>query len=1047
MKIVGLQIQSYGAMRNFSVSGLPPTGITVIHGPNEAGKSTLLNFIHFTLFDTRDSQYAQCGGALSVLFGDSPRPWIIHRHRHGKKSQISVTRPDNTVGTEVDLSNLLQGTDARLFRSVFAFGLKELQDFDTLSQENIRERIFTAGLVGAAKSPRDVTMEIESHFDSLVRHRGECLARSVCNKLQELGIQLDTSRKNQSRYAEFQAHVNGLSASQNVHETKIEALRKRQSELKVLIEVWPSWEELRSIELEMKNIAPLVNIPPNAETTLVQLRTIVNNNERELAKLKNRKDDLNRQRDALRPNRLLTEKQPIVEALHSQLAVVQERGNHIKKLESERKGEHEKYLDAIREIGPGLNEEQIVQTDVSFSERERVRDWIHKLEDAGAKYAQARAEQENERRLIAVAQDRLKELNKNRLNDSNPRSFERQENELNRLRIALASSAQVKSEALGWERDIQRLESELNEFVVDASFPAWLTLALIAVAIISFSAAVWQVRSNSVTTGILGVAGLVAIGAVIAISNSKKRVLLRNQERRQRISAKLDSARTDANALKARTHQFESVICEAASQLGLQVPVPDEAVHQKELELRSIRERSAKLDQQSDMLERTRQDLLSLQNREKLLTSALNSAETVLRGHEASWLQWKQKRNLPVALKPQSALDLFNFITRAQECVKKRSFIDPQLKKIRGENIEWENNFRTVCQELNVEISNGASLIEKCIELRADCIHAIGIKTSHDSLNVEAANIERDIVEKTEECSLSKKKIGDLLSSVGVNNDDSFCRLLEREGIRQRKSLRRNDLIGQIGGRLGIGQEAERLRHMLATGQCLEWRQNLSQIDSEISHAETNRDQLLREHTSASQKLSELRQSADIASREFEYGTHLADLSRLLREWKVLKLAHSLIERTMQDCEQNRQPQILQDAQRWFAPITGGRFTRLLRDERNEAIQVMNSEQQTLTLDQLSRGTAEQLYLSLRLGLVQEFSRQRERLPLIFDDILVNFDPKRARRVVECLNELSTKHGQQIFLFTCHPQIRDLICEVCPNCRVEELSECDLASQ
>lgn len=1046
MKIVGLQVQSCGALRNFTLSNLPPDGIIVLHGPNEAGKSTLLNFIQFILFGTRESTLTQCSGSLSVLFGDSQLTWTIHRQRNGKKSQVAVSRPDNTVGTEADLSHLLQGTDDRLFRSVFAFGLKELQDFETLSQESIRERIFTAGLVGAAKSPRNVATELESQFDSLVRHRGDCAARSVCNKLQELCIQLDASRKSQARYAELQLHVNNLAVSQNGHEVKITGLRKKQGELKVLIEVWPLWEELQVIEHDLKKLPPSINIHQNSEIELTQLRTLVDNDEKELSKLRFRQNNVDRKREAIRFNPLLLEKHQAIESLYSQLAVVQERGNHIKKLELERKSEHEKYLDAIREIGNGLNEEQIVKVDVSFSEREKVRDWIPKLEDASNACVRVRAEYDNERRLITIAQDRLKEIDQNQSNEVNTRTLVQHESELSRLRAALAKLAQVVSEVQGWNRDTSRLESELSEVALGGDLPPWLPLTLFVVAFSMFGAVVWQVSLSAKIAGVCGVAGLIAFVAGVAIINTRRKLGVRIQDRRQRINAQLDAVRNECTLLNGKARQFEETIRDATLELRLQAPVTEEVLNKKDQELRSIREKSAMFDQRSDVLERARQELSSLQNREKVLSDAVIATETTLRAHEESWVQWKKKRNLPLALKPQSALDLFNFITRAQECVKKRSFIDPQLKQIRSENVEWDNSLRAICKELGIDLPNGTLLTEQCIELRTQCAHISGAKNALDNLNVEAETIERDIAEKTKERDLANKNIRELFSSVGANSEDNFNQILQRENLRQRKTLRRNDIIGQITGRFGIGQNADRLRQILSTGQCLEWRQSVSAIDSEIRQAETNRDQLLRDHTSASQQLAELRLSADIASRELEYGTYLTNLSRLLREWRMLKLAHGLIERTMQDCEQNRQPQILQDAQQWFSPITGGRYTRLLRDEKNEAVQVMNSAQQTLTLDQLSSGTAEQLYLSLRLGLVQEFSRQRERLPLIFDDILVNFDPKRARRVVECLNELSRKQKQQIFLFTCHPQIRDMISEVCPHCRVEELSECGLSS-
>ncbi len=81
--------------------------------------------------------------------------------------------------------------------------------------------------------------------------------------------------------------------------------------------------------------------------------------------------------------------------------------------------------------------------------------------------------------------------------------------------------------------------------------------------------------------------------------------------------------------------------------------------------------------------------------------------------------------------------------------------------------------------------------------------------------------------------------------------------------------------------------------------------------------------------------------------------------------------------------------------------------------------------------EELSRGTAEQLYLCLRLGLASEFARRSVSLPLIMDDVLVNFDPERARAVAQELAYYS--RDRQVLIFTCHPETARLFAEVTPD--------------
>lgn len=66
----------------------------------------------------------------------------------------------------------------------------------------------------------------------------------------------------------------------------------------------------------------------------------------------------------------------------------------------------------------------------------------------------------------------------------------------------------------------------------------------------------------------------------------------------------------------------------------------------------------------------------------------------------------------------------------------------------------------------------------------------------------------------------------------------------------------------------------------------------------------------------------------------------------------------------------------------------------------------------------LSNGTTDQVYLALRLALADLISDEAEALPLLFDDVLAQYDDKRAMRAIAYLKERANEH--QILFFTCH---------------------------
>ena len=75
------------------------------------------------------------------------------------------------------------------------------------------------------------------------------------------------------------------------------------------------------------------------------------------------------------------------------------------------------------------------------------------------------------------------------------------------------------------------------------------------------------------------------------------------------------------------------------------------------------------------------------------------------------------------------------------------------------------------------------------------------------------------------------------------------------------------------------------------------------------------------------------------------------------------------------------------------------------------------------TPQQLSRGTREQLLLALRFGLILEMGQRSERLSVIVDEALANFDPTRGTKAAGSFIDLSETN--QVLVFTCHPQIVD----------------------
>jgi uncharacterized protein YhaN len=168
--------------------------------------------------------------------------------------------------------------------------------------------------------------------------------------------------------------------------------------------------------------------------------------------------------------------------------------------------------------------------------------------------------------------------------------------------------------------------------------------------------------------------------------------------------------------------------------------------------------------------------------------------------------------------------------------------------------------------------------------------------------------------------------------------------------------------------------------------------------------------------------------SARIADLEQRYVALEVELDAALHQYLVLGTARGLLQRTLAQHERERQPAVVANAAAHFERVTAGRYVGLLADagvDGRQTIRALSSSGEVIDAHRLSRGTVEQLYLCLRLGLAESFAERSVSLPIVLDDVLVNFDPERAAAVASELASSAETH--QILLLTCHPHLAELV--------------------
>ena len=129
-----------------------------------------------------------------------------------------------------------------------------------------------------------------------------------------------------------------------------------------------------------------------------------------------------------------------------------------------------------------------------------------------------------------------------------------------------------------------------------------------------------------------------------------------------------------------------------------------------------------------------------------------------------------------------------------------------------------------------------------------------------------------------------------------------------------------------------------------------------------------------------------------------------------------------MLEKVCEVYETERQPETLREASAFLKQLTDGKYVRVWTPLGKNALRIDNEKNQSLPLEVLSRGTREAVFIALRLSLAAAYSRRGVTLPLVLDDVLVNFDSIRATHAAKVLRDFASL-GHQVIMFTCHEHI------------------------
>ncbi|WP_135554258.1 AAA family ATPase [Paenibacillus cymbidii] len=1103
MRIAALYIERFAELERVALTF--EGTMTVIYGPNEAGKSTLLRFIRAMLFgfpprpasgtEPPAADYGAQGGHLDVEAGDGFRYRIARRETasgRGRAGQtLAVTREDGTTGGEAQLRGLLGGLSGELYRSLFAFGLDELQELRTLQSDELGSYLYGAGFGGQGAAIVAAERKLAAEMEQLYRPRGKLQpVGKLLAAIADADAELRRSKEQIGRYEALLADRDAAETAIAAAGQQLQRANANAALLGACLQAQASWQRLQEASAELAQLPASRPMPAEALPRFERLLA-----EREAGLQAAERLQLRREQLAAEQERLPTGTEAAGD--REQLAALAERLPLHRRAELEL-AEQAATIDAaerelgqqLRRIGAGWSAEMLAAQPAMPERAERVRSYGERFARSGRELEQREYEAGELERQLAEARERLAERER-ALAATPAGSAEAAQRELALLPEAMqalrSGAGQLARQRLELRHAAERERDERGRAAAQPRQSAptaagWLAPALVAAgAAIAAAAAVLALAPRHWAAAVAAAAcAALAAGAIVAAVRRSRRAKaerggLARGRRGGRYAPPAVEASPRLEALAQEKERLEQAVRRTAATLNERVEAlrrmvgtdgtsgvssgayreafaafaesSATAVEPEEDELppavrhllaageqrhTAAAERLGRHKRQAEQLGEAQAAVREQEARLAASRTAAERAGEQRRQLEASWREWLAEQRLPQAEHPETTLETLRSIETAYAQLQALRQLESKRDKLRFD----AESFVQAAERLlgsGARQDPGAMLLLRQEEAERT---AAAIRR-REALAEELLRLDEERQLAAAGLARIEARIAALWAEAGAADEEQFRRLVldaEHAASLRAEAAQLEALLEVALGRGGQRLDAEAL---LAASDAPALRE---QREAALAEKERAERELSAQHDRRGRLRSELEQLERGDSHALQLAkleAHKALLAEHLERWAGLALGAALFRKTRELYERDRQPAVLQLASAYFADITQGKYTRVMAPLGVKKLFVRReADGRQLDSALLSRGTAEQLYLAMRLSLAEQFARN-VRLPIVMDDIFVNFDAARLRQTLPVLGQVADRH--QLLLFTCHTHMAEAVAAVHPGAQVAPL--------
>ena len=141
----------------------------------------------------------------------------------------------------------------------------------------------------------------------------------------------------------------------------------------------------------------------------------------------------------------------------------------------------------------------------------------------------------------------------------------------------------------------------------------------------------------------------------------------------------------------------------------------------------------------------------------------------------------------------------------------------------------------------------------------------------------------------------------------------------------------------------------------------------------------------------------------------------------LMQKNESMEYAKNILEKAYIEMKQNITPKFIKNLSEIIKEISDNKYEEI-KFNNEDGLIVEKENGEYVSVDKLSVGTIDQLYLAFRLSIIKEISE--EKIPIILDEAFAYYDEKRLENILKYLSE---KINNQIIIFTCTQREKNIL--------------------